>query len=115
MDADTRTIVAANVKRLRELRRWAQADLAAKSGLAQTTISSIERPAEKSPTLETLSQIADAFAIPPWTLLIDTDDLDPARMRAMDALVKSFTKLPPDGQAQISRVAEAETRYAKTG
>lgn len=115
MDTTTRKTVATNVKRLRALRGWAQTELAAKSGVAQTTISSVERPEDKSPTLDTLSQLADAFDVPPWTLLVDSDDLDPARMRAMDGLVRSFAKLPPDGQDQVSRVADAESRYAKAG
>jgi transcriptional regulator with XRE-family HTH domain len=115
MDTSTRKTVASNVKRLRLLRKWTQTDLAVKSGIAQTTISSVERAEEKSPTLDTLSQLAGAFDIPPWTLLVDADNLEPARMRAMDGLVRSFARLPPDGQDQVSRVADAEARYAKAG
>jgi len=113
MDTGTRKTVAFNVKRLRKQRGWAQTELAVKSGVAQTTISSVERPEDKSPTLDTLQQLAEAFNVPAWTLLIDADDMDPARMRAMDCLVRSFAKLPPDGQNQVERVADAEARYAK--
>jgi transcriptional regulator with XRE-family HTH domain len=115
MGTTTRKTVATNVRRLRKQRGWAQTDLANKSGVAQTTISSVERPEDKSPTLDTLSQLAEAFGIPPWTLLVDVDDLDPAHMRALDSLVRSFAKLPPAGQDQVSRVADAEARYAKAG
>ena len=113
MDSNTRKTVATNVKRLRALRGWTQTDLGTKSGIAQTTISSVERPEDKSPTLDTLSQLAAAFDVPPWTLLVDLDGLDAGRLRAMDGLVRSFAKLPPDGQDQVSRVAEAEMRYSK--
>lgn len=69
-----RSTVASNVKRLRKQRAWTQADLSARSGLAQTTISSVERLDDKSPTLETLSQLAAAFSMETWRLLIDSDN-----------------------------------------
>lgn len=115
MDTNTRAIVAANVKRLRLHLQWSQSALALKSRVAQTTISSVERPDDKSPTLETLSQLADAFGVPAWTLLIDADDLEPLRLRAMDKVVHAFANLPAEGQLELSRVADREARYAKVG
>lgn len=113
MDSTTRKHVAENVLRLRKQRGWSQTELASKAGVGQTTVSSVERPEDKSPTLETLEQLAQAFGVPAWTLLIDSDDMDPAGMRALDGLVRSFAKLPQSGQDQVSRVADAEARYAK--
>jgi transcriptional regulator with XRE-family HTH domain len=79
--------------------------------VAQTTISSVERPADKSPTLDTLAQLADALDVPVWTLLIDIDITDPATLKALDAVVRAFAALPPEGQQQVHRVIDAELRY----
>lgn len=66
-----RRLVAENVARLRRQRNWRQAQLAKKAGIGQTTISSLEDPQGKSPTVETLSALAHAFRIPEWHLLTD--------------------------------------------
>lgn len=66
-----RRLVAENVARLRRQRNWRQAQLANKAGIGQTTISSLEDPQGKSPTVETLSALAHAFRIPEWHLLAD--------------------------------------------
>lgn len=113
MDKTTRALVATNVKRLRKHAGWSQSDLSLKCGVAQTTISSVERLDDKSPTLDTLAALADAFGVPVWTLLIDADDLEPPRLRAMDHVVQAFARLPAEGQSELSRVAEREARYAK--
>jgi transcriptional regulator with XRE-family HTH domain len=113
MDTQTRKIVAANVRRLRKQADMNQTVLAQKADLGQTTISSLEQPEGKSPTLDILTAVAGAFGVPVWTLLIDMDDSPPDRMRALDVVVRAYTHIPADGQRQIERVAEAEQRYAK--
>ena len=71
MDTNTRKIVAANVARLRKAREMNQTELGSRAGVGQTTISSIENPEGKSPTLETLSAVGFAYGLPEWTLLVD--------------------------------------------
>jgi transcriptional regulator with XRE-family HTH domain len=115
MDRNTRQTVAANVRRLRTALRWSQSTLGHKAGIAQTAVSSVEQPDGKSPQLDTLDALAAALHVPTWTLLIDSDDLDAAKMATLDLLTKSFVHLPPSGQEQVTRVAEAEARYAKLG
>jgi transcriptional regulator with XRE-family HTH domain len=115
MDQTTRRTVARNVKRFRKLANLTQIELGVKSEVGQTTVSSVEREDEKSPTLSTLDSLAAAFGIPTWTLLIDTDQMSKDQLKALDAVVRHYAKLPANGQTQIDRVAEAETRYAKAG
>lgn len=115
MDRQTRKNVARNVKRFRELAKFDQTTLGDRAGIGQTTVSSVEKENGKSPTLVTLDSIAAVLGIPTWTLLIDTDQMDKTQLKALDAIVQSFSKLPAPGQAQINRVAEAETRYAGIG
>jgi transcriptional regulator with XRE-family HTH domain len=54
--------LAENMKRLRRERGWSQEELADRVGRHRTFISQIER-ATKSPTLDTLERIADAFGV----------------------------------------------------
>jgi transcriptional regulator with XRE-family HTH domain len=115
MDRNTRQIVAANVRRLRNALNWSQSTLGKKAGIAQTAVSSVEQPDGKSPQLDTLEALATALNVPTWTLLIDADDLTAAKMTTLDVLAKSFAHLPASGQEQVTRVAEAEARYAKLG
>jgi len=115
MDTNTRKIVAANVARLRKDRGMNQTELGSRAGVGQTTISSIENPDGKSPTLETLSAIAKALQVPEWTLLVDGSALDSTQLKALDHLVHIYADLPAAGKNQVQRVAEAEDRYAKAG
>lgn len=115
MDTNTRKIVAANIARLRKDRGMNQTELGSRAGVGQTTISSIENPEGKSPTLETLSAIAKALQVPEWTLLVDGSALDSAQLKALDHLVHIYADLPAAGKNQVQRVAEAEERYAKAG
>lgn len=115
MDTNTRKIVAANIARLRKDRGMNQTELGSRAGVGQTTISSIENPEGKSPTLETLSAIAKALQVPEWTLLVDGSALDSNQLKALDHLVHIYADLPAAGKNQVQRVAEAEERYAKAG
>lgn len=113
MDINTRQIVAANVKRLRLARGMTQTALGEKSGTGQTTVSSVERPDGKNPTLETLALLAKTLEVPDWTLLVDGSALDAAQLKALDVLVHTYAGLPSPSKDQVQRVAEAESRYAR--
>lgn len=115
MDSTTRQIVAHNVKRLRLARGLSQTALGEKSGTGQTTVSSVERPDGKSPTLETLALLAKVLDVPDWTLLVDGSALDASQLNALDTLVHIYAGLPTTSKSQVERVAEAEARYAKAG
>ena len=108
---DSRTHVAKNVRRLRRRRGWSQMDLAQQSGVAQTVISYLERPQDKSPTLDTLQAVADALDIPAWTLLIENNGMSPDSLAVLDQVAQAFSAVLMEGRQQIHRTAEAEMRY----
>jgi len=54
--------LALNMKRLRQQNGWSQEELAERVGRHRTFISQLERVI-KSPTLETLARIAEAFGV----------------------------------------------------
>lgn len=111
---NTRKILANNVKRLRMARGMNQMDLGKRAGLGQTTISSIEHPEGKSPSLETIASLANALEIPEWALLLDDDHPDAHKFSEIGHLVNTYTRLPEEGREQVTRVAEAESRYSKS-
>jgi len=113
MDSTTRQIVAANVKRLRLARGLTQTALGEKSGTGQTTVSSVEKPDGKSPTIETLALLAKTLDVPEWTLLVDGSALDASQLKALDVLVHTYAGLPGPSKDQVHRVAEAESRYSR--
>lgn len=92
-----------------------QTDLGRRSGVGQTTVSSVENPEGKSPTLETLAALARALQVPEWTLLVAGPAMDARQLISLDTLVTTYTDLPEAGKTQVQRVAEAEERYAKVG
>lgn len=51
------------IKELREKRRWSQAELAEKAGVARTNIVRLEKDEDFITTTKTLQAIADAFGV----------------------------------------------------
>lgn len=67
-----RTILAANLRRLRESRGISQEELGSRAGLHRTYIGAVER-AERNITLATLQRIATALDVDPVSLLRPTE------------------------------------------
>lgn len=63
VDAHLRSWVALQVRRLRETRKWSQADLALKMQTKQSVIARLENPDGPSPSLRTLMRAAVAFDV----------------------------------------------------
>jgi transcriptional regulator with XRE-family HTH domain len=64
--------IGEKVRKLREDRKWTQADLAKRSGLGQPYISKIENQGIKGPSLGTISSIATALGVDVATLVDGT-------------------------------------------
>lgn len=112
MDGNTRKTIAANVKRLRDAAGWSQSELSRRTaGVAQTTISALEKGA-KSPSAETLADLAHALHVPVWTLFLPDLPIDPETLRHADQLVRRYLTVPDRGRETIDTIAEAEARYA---
>lgn len=68
-----RTILSRNLKRLREEMEFTQEELAFRSGLHRTYISSVER-VERNISIDGLEKIAEAFNIPIKKLLEESNE-----------------------------------------
>jgi transcriptional regulator with XRE-family HTH domain len=62
------SIVAFNVRRLRQLRGFSQIALAERSGVDRTGLNQLEGEF-RGATLSTIERLADALAVAPWQLL----------------------------------------------
>lgn len=111
--ADELALVGRRVKTLRKAKAMSQAELAKRAGVDQKTVSNIERAggAQKSVRLSAVSNVARALGVSTWQLLIPENDsltTDPRLPR----ILHNFAAARPDGQANIDRVAELESRYS---
>lgn len=67
-----RDILTANVRTLRHKRKWSQMKLAENASLSTGMIGDIEA-GKKSPSLESLDKLANAFGVPVYYLFITPD------------------------------------------
>jgi transcriptional regulator with XRE-family HTH domain len=78
MNTASRSLLAANLRRLRHAHGWSQEQLAEHSGLHRTYIGAIER-GERNISLDTLERLADALRLPAYALLDITTGYDRVR------------------------------------
>jgi transcriptional regulator with XRE-family HTH domain len=111
MAAKYQEVVADNLERLRgDDARITQAQLAAKSGVAQKTISNIETTG--TTTTGKIAAVAAGLGIQPFALFIpEISDIKTAKQ--LDRLITHFLESSAEGKEAIGRTAEAEARYSK--
>lgn len=72
--ADMMDVMPTTAEKLRRIRRGSgltQQELAAKTGLSQSTIAMIENGTRKTPRPSTLTKLAEALGVSPFELLED--------------------------------------------
>lgn len=91
------------------IRDWTQVDLAGKSGVSQTMISSILR-AQAGCSVETADALAHAFGLTGWHLLMPGLTEDLLKSKAVQRLLDSYVNASPEGQALIDAMAVRESK-----
>lgn len=88
MESHAVTRIAAQIYALRKQRRWSQADLANRAGIAQERVSKIESADFTSLTMKTLHKLARAFDVDVRIAftsfsdgILDVAKLDPAKLQ----------------------------------
>lgn len=112
-----RAIVAENIRRLLRLGGSVglpstQAELARRSGVAQTSISNwLDDSRAVSPTIDKLEAVARVYGLEAWQLMMRevTDDL--ALAGHLKKLVTVYPKIGAHAREYIERVAEAEAAF----
>lgn len=108
---NTRETLAKNLRTLMDVRGWNQVELAGKSGVSQTMISSVLN-ARSSCSIETADALAQAFGLTSWHLLMPGLTEDLLKSKAVQRLLESYVSATPDGKTLIDAIA---TREAKLG
>lgn len=88
--------VSSNVTRLRTERGWTQRHLSALSGVHYNTINHIERNSHGT-TLETLSDLAQAFGVP-LSALLELNDAAPPLSRRAPRVFVQYRQTPVDAR-----------------
>lgn len=81
------------IKRLRELRRWTQGDLAEASGVSDATVSAYERGTRQWNS-KSLDPIARALGVETWELLKPGEEYDLTAMELLEAMEKRLESEP---------------------
>lgn len=105
----TRESLANNVRTLMTIRGWTQVQLAEKSGISQTMISSILRE-QSSCSVETADAIAHAFGLTGWHLIMPGLSEDLLKSKAVQTLLESYIEASPEGKALIDAMAVRESK-----
>ena len=111
MKKSPKTILAENVKRLRESRGWSQPELGRISGVRQTTISFIEREAVDT-SIDKVELLAKAFKLPTYALMMPDVDEAMFKHNGLGDIIDVYPKLPEEGRAELSRTVARERRYS---
>jgi transcriptional regulator with XRE-family HTH domain len=110
---NTRETLAKNLRTLMTIRDWTQVDLAGKSGVSQTMISSVLN--ERSGcSIETADALAHAFGLTGWHLLMPGLTEDLLKSKAVQKLLETYVNATPEGQALIDAMAVRESKIKPT-
>jgi len=101
--------LARRIRALRERRGLTQEDFAARCGISVSFASLLER-GERSPSYETLLQVAAALALPLWELL-RLDDVDDAGVHRLE----DFARARRLSRADVERLLEVAQVMFPTG
>lgn len=102
-----RAVLAANLRNLMDRRDWTQTALGDKSGVSQRHVSSLLNK-EQDCTTEVLDDLAGAFGLPSWILLIPDLPIELLDSQSVHLLVRRYAGAGPEGQALLDRMAERE-------
>jgi transcriptional regulator with XRE-family HTH domain len=103
----TRAVLAVNLRALMDRRDWTQKALEKASGVSQRHISSLLNQKQDC-TTEILAQLAEAFRLPGWLLLIPDLAVDLLDSQELPLLVRHYIGADPDGRAALSKLAQRE-------
>ena len=100
--------IAKMVRSIRQARGFAQVELSKRSGVAQTTISAIERGAHGSVTVATVYSLAAALGVCPIALQVPGAGADLVMSGQIKQLLDHFVRATPEGRRWILEFAQRE-------
>ena len=109
---DPKEVIAANLRRLRDLRGISQAQLAEAAEISRVQLGDLERGMVESPRSSTLSNLAQALAVPLGELMRPAANLRQVRFRSNDQL-KSRDSIISDVARWLSDFNQLEESLAE--
>lgn len=95
-------IFGRNVKRLRELQKINQAEMARIAGVSQKTISNLENAESMtSPQMKTVAKVAEYFSIHPAILIMEDLTDDSLTDKEVSLMLQRFAQLSPSHKRRI--------------
>lgn len=109
----TQTLID-NVRSLMRAFPMTKPELAKRSGISERMIAYI-LAGERTPTVEVANDLAKAFGLNGWQLLVPGLSMELAKVGKLEVLVKNYMNSSESGRDYIDSVAEREAEYrAKT-
>lgn len=105
--------VGDNIKRMREAANMSQNGLAKKAGIAQATLSAIER-STKNPSVETVKLLAVALGCTTADLMDESPKTEKAQEIPSDPLrasiIRDYDRLPPEARQLVRQYIDLLTK-----
>lgn len=111
----TRSALATNLDMLMGLYSLSQKTLSERSGVSQKTISNMlnaDQPGIGASTLDKVSDVAAAFGLEGWHLLLPGLPQDISARSSISKLIYDYLGAPADSQRVIAHTADRENRLA---
>jgi transcriptional regulator with XRE-family HTH domain len=113
MDQEAKKALALNVSRLMEHHGLTQEGMAKKAGVSQRSISNlIFISSPHSPKLKTIEDVAKAFNLQTWHLLLPDAPIDLLLNSSIEKVVSNYASASKEGRDMINRVSDREAAIA---
>lgn len=109
--------LAINLRMLMDAYGVSKQDLAIKSGISERMIGYI-LACERKATIQTADDLAKAFKLTGWQLIMPNLNVDPNKNNRLEQLIENYSNASSEARDYIDKVAERETKYTqnkKTG
>lgn len=108
----TEETIAKNLRRLMDMRGWSEEATAKAAGVSQKTINNTLNKNYR-PKVETVDQIANAFGLKGWHLMIPDLCQDLEAGGRLAALIEHWGEASTDGKTAIENLAGREAAFNK--
>lgn len=108
----TQETLARNLRHLMNLREWTEQDVADHSGVSQKTVNNCLNKNYKS-KVETVDQIASAFGLDGWHLILPNLVQDLESGGRLAKLITDWSDSSNDGRDAIQGLAARESKFNK--
>lgn len=108
----TEETLAKNLRFLMKLRGWSEGDAARESGVSQKTVNNMLNQVYRA-KVDTVDQLAAAFGLVGWQLLIPNLPQDLEAGGSLSSLIQHWADSSAEGREAVERLANREATFNK--